>query len=288
MCTSDRQRRQSWFAPLAAGGSIDRAHAFFDGVAFSPHRHDTYAVGLTTHGVQSFGYRGADRHSCAGDAFVIQPDERHDGRQGTEGGYGYRIAYLAPAQIAAALVGAALGGRALPHVDGAVSRDPRLIAAVAGLFPDAGEDAGDAADDLHATGAIVRLADTMARLGCATARRPGPLDTRAMQRIGDHLRAEAAAGVSMADLERAHGIDRWTLSRQFRRAHGVSPHRYMVLRRLDIARREIEGGAGLADAALAAGFADQSHMTRQFRGTYGVTPGVWRSLVRGGPGECRS
>jgi len=35
----------------------------------------------------------------------------------------------------------------------------------------------------------------------------------------------------------------------------------------------------LADAALACGFADQSHMTRQFKKTYGVSPGRWSALA---------
>ena len=50
---------------------------------FAPHRHDSYAIGVTLRGVQSFGYRGTTEHSEAGCAFVIHPDEKHDGRAGT-------------------------------------------------------------------------------------------------------------------------------------------------------------------------------------------------------------
>jgi AraC-like DNA-binding protein len=38
-------------------------------------------------------------------------------------------------------------------------------------------------------------------------------------------------------------------------------------------------GTGLADAAAAAGFVDQSHLTRQFKARYGVTPGRWAALA---------
>ncbi|MEA2930845.1 MAG: hypothetical protein QOG38_3273, partial [Hyphomicrobiales bacterium] len=65
-------------------------------MAFAPHRHDSYAVGVTIRGEQSFGYRGTTQHSLGGCTFVIHPDEKHDGRPGTAGGYGYRILYVAP------------------------------------------------------------------------------------------------------------------------------------------------------------------------------------------------
>ncbi len=48
-------------APHASG--LDRIEAYFAGFAFDPHRHDTYAIGRTLFGVQSFHYRGGMTHS---------------------------------------------------------------------------------------------------------------------------------------------------------------------------------------------------------------------------------
>ncbi|HKY94782.1 MAG TPA: helix-turn-helix domain-containing protein, partial [Kiloniellales bacterium] len=86
-------------------------------------------------------------------------------------------------------------------------------------------------------------------------------------------------------LERETGLDRFALARQFRRAWGTSPHRYLVLRRLERARAAIGAGESLAAAATLAGFADQAHLTRQFKRAYGLTPGRWRALGRGGGGH---
>jgi AraC-like DNA-binding protein len=52
------------------------------------------------------------------------------------------------------------------------------------------------------------------------------------------------------------------------------------MRRLELARAAIASGAPLAAAAAGAGFADQSHMTRQFVRAYGLTPGRWARLAR--------
>ena len=61
---------------------------------------------------------------------------------------------------------------------------------------------------------------------------------------------------------------------------GSSPHRYLTMRRLAKARHLSERGGILADVAAEAGFADQSHLTRQFKKAFGMTLGRWSALVR--------
>src|SRR5919199_3523455 len=93
---------------------------------FAPHRHDTYGIAVTELGVQTFDYRGRVERSLPGQVTVLHPDERHDGRAGTDFGFGYRIAYIAPAEIGAAV--RAITGRPtpLPFVRQPVAHDPLL------------------------------------------------------------------------------------------------------------------------------------------------------------------
>jgi AraC-like DNA-binding protein len=83
-------------------------------------------------------------------------------------------------------------------------------------------------------------------------------------------------------LEHVANLDRWSLARQFRAAFGTSPTRFRTMRQLDHVRRLVKSGVSLAEAALDAGFADQSHMSRQFKRAYGLTPAHWqrRSIER--------
>ncbi len=256
-------------APSVAG--LERVEAFFGGRAFSPHRHDTYAIGFTTCGVQSFDYRGAARHSLPGQIFVLHPDELHDGRAGTESGFGYRIMYIDPA-----LIRDALGGRALPFVRAPITDDPRMRSAVRAMLFDIEE----SIDDLCRTDMVLSLANALEDVSEGT-RKQVSVDRKAVAIARDLLIARAVHNISRSELEAATGQDRWTVARQFRTAFGVSPHRFLTLRRLDRARALIGEGMALAEVAYLAGFADQSHMSRHFRSAYGVPPGLWRSLTHG-------
>ncbi|WP_372426043.1 AraC family transcriptional regulator [Salinarimonas chemoclinalis] len=255
---------------------VERIAARFAGRAYEPHRHDSYAIGLTLGGVQSFDYRGTRADGRTGCALVIHPDERHDGRAGDEAGFAYRMAYVEPRLVREA-AGEALG--ALPFLRDPVSRDPRLVAAVRGLLADL-----DAPlEPLAADAALAALADSLVALDPSAVRRPArPGIAAALERARDHLAAHATAAgepVRSQALEALTGLDRYTFARQFRGRYGTSPHRYLVMRRLEQARVAIRTGTPLAEAALAAGFADQSHMTRQFKAAFGITPERWRRTI---------
>lgn len=248
-----------------APGSLGRIEARFSGAAFTPHRHDTYAVGITLEGVQSFDYRGSARHSLPGQIVVLHPDELHDGRSGDGAPFRYRTAYVAPTEMQRILC-----GRALPFVAGGVSEDPGLHRAVCALLGDLTHPL----DPLEFEQALHDL--TLALLAVAGHQSPVRIANHAAVALArDYLDANLDRSVQLEDLERATGHDRWQLSRDFRALLGASPYRFLIFRRLDRARRMVAAGRSLAEVALACGFSDQSHFTRHFRKAFGMTPKAW-------------
>lgn len=263
-----------WIRTAPSCRGFERIEAFFAGHGFEPHRHDTYAIGFTLHGVQSFRYRGAAEHSVPGQVFVLHPDETHDGHAGTSAGFRYRILYLDPRAVSDALGG---GRCPLPFVREAVSTNRRLAAAIMPAL----DDLDLAMEELHRDQIILEIADALAAADPSVARRT--LSVRhwcAVGAVRDFLDASVGNVVASAELEAVAGLSRYALARHFRACLGTSPYRYLTMRRLDRVRSLIRQGASLADAAVACGFADQSHMTRHFKKAYGLSPGRWSAMTR--------
>lgn len=233
--------------------------------AFSPHRHDTYTIAVTTAGVQSFNYLGNRWRSLPGQVMILHPDEMHDGYCCDPSGFSYRAAYLPPADVQAVI-----GGAALPFLSEGVSTAADLVDSALCLIAicSAGNDLFGYQDALH-------------QLVSAMQRREGRTPTRrsvnreAVMRVREFLDGVPAPGTNLDQLEDLAGYDRWQLSRDFRSLLGTSPYRYLQCRRLERAGQLLRNGLGLAAAAHEAGFADQSHFGRVFKRTFGTTPLAW-------------
>jgi AraC-like DNA-binding protein len=93
------------------------------------------------------------------------------------------------------------------------------------------------------------------------------------------LDAAPEVPTSLAELAGLSGVSRFQLLRGFAREIGTTPHAYLVQHKVRLARRLLATGRSPADAALQAGFADQSHMTRAFVRQFGITPGRYKAAI---------
>jgi AraC-like DNA-binding protein len=250
----------------AGGEGIERIEAYFPSHGFSLHRHDTYAIGMTLSGVQTFSYRGVQRYCLPGQCHILHPDEVHDGSSAADGGFRYRIAYIDPS-----LIQRALGGRPLPFVENPVV----TLSPAQKLLLSATWDMADPVDALRQTEIVTAIADVLEALSSPRPRKRQPLCLEALFRVRDLLATAPADSRPVKELEGIASLDRWTLARQFRVAFGTSPTRFRTMRQLDEVRRLVKRGESLTDASLEAGFFDQSHMSRMFKQAYGLTPGKW-------------
>jgi AraC-like DNA-binding protein len=101
----------------------------------------------------------------------------------------------------------------------------------------------------------------------------------ALRRACELLLDELAANVTLDELARASGVGRHRLSRLFRSAYGMPPHRFQLAHRIREARRMLERGVAVAEVAQATGFFDQSHLHRHFCRTLGMTPARYARLT---------
>ena len=107
-----------------------------------------------------------------------------------------------------------------------------------------------------------------------------PLPARILRRIQDRIAAELDAELSLASLAKDSGYSRAHFLRMFRAATGLTPHQYVLERRVSTARQLLRNSKfSLVDVALKCGFSSQTHMNDVFRKHLGVTPQEYRRNV---------
>lgn len=268
------ERQEFWRHPSLGGLGLLKAR--FTRHRFDLHTHPTYVVALVTYGCERLRVGRRQVVAPAGSLILVNPEECHDGEPGADGGWAYRTLY--PTQDLMAEVGAELGGRALPAFALPVIEDPQAARAIAAAHRDA--EANE--DPIGAEASMLAaLRCLLLRHGAAAAMPRKPADASfARRRVAAYTDIiEAGLGdsaVSLAVLAAAMGVTRFQVVRDVRRVVGLTPGAFVRSLRLRRAACLIEAGHPLAEAAAAAGFADQSHLTRVFRAVHGFTPKVFQ------------
>ncbi|MFL6141858.1 MAG: AraC family transcriptional regulator [Labedaea sp.] len=258
---------------------VEAMHAHFERHTYDLHTHETYSFGLTEFGAQAFGCRGAARTSTAGMVMAFNPDEPHDGHAAGEHGFTYRIVHIGPALVTDLLSERAGCAAGLPLFAEPVLHDPVLAAALARLHASLGPVASTLARDEALAATVAAMVDRGARsvpLASPAIRRGHGAEAGPSGRARSLLDERYLDEVGADELAEVAGCSRFVLYRAFKRDFGLAPSDYQRLLRLRAARRLIRDGLAVAEAATAAGFADQAHLARWFRRCYGITPGTYR------------
>lgn len=240
-------------------GGFDVLESRVDRFEYTPHRHSEVVIAAYEGG---FKRARCDRHAFdvqRGDLLVVGPETLHSGATADGPGWHYLSVYLSIEQIAAAtgLERATVEDRLAGH---RVLRRASMVSDLRLAITDE-----------------LALGEFLTRLCAAPEQENGPPRqlSRGIKKVRQRLSDDLLEPVTLVDLARLAGMSPEHLSRQFRAETGLSPFQFLTSLRVSAARDRIAAGASLADAANAAGFADQSHMTRWFKRSYGVTPGMF-------------
>lgn len=252
---------RAWTPTIA--GIREVLHARFADHAYPPHTHDTWTLFLVDDGGVAYDLEGRGNVAVADVPMVsiLPPHVVHDGRPGRIGGYRKRVVYVETSVLPEALIGAA--------VDRPTIVDARLRRAVSELH-----DALTCSDDrLEAETRFVSIASQLrAALSGVPDTRPDAPDHTLADALRAFLDERFFEPVTLASAADALGWSEAHLARAFSAVFGISPHAYVIGRRLDAARTRILAGESLAEVAAAVGFYDQAHLTRRFKRFLATTP----------------
>lgn len=242
--------------------------------SFSPHSHETYAFGTVESGALAFNYRREKLVALPKMINLVIPGEVHDGHDATGRGWSYRMSYVAPESLRQAAIGLWGKDRGMPYIRKGVLEEPELAALFLRLYAGLRKNALSALE--ASTLWILFVSEILRRYGeYREPRRLRPDIHKALaflQENGDN-------GVSLNELAELVSLSPWHFLRVFGEETGLTPHAYVAQARVRNAEKLLRAGLTPADAAAAAGFADQSHMTRWFRRILGTTPAAYQREI---------
>jgi AraC-like DNA-binding protein/quercetin dioxygenase-like cupin family protein len=244
--------------------------------SFARHTHEQFGIGLIHQGAQtSLSGRGTVEAE-AGDMITVNPGEVHDGAPIGDAGRSWRMLYLEPSLVEAAVSDISEGRTKTREFADPVIRSAALAARFRSIFAVAATGGSAEATLQWEELAVTLLADAMHLVPRSPDRHKVPASIAAAVALIDD---DPLAPLTLTDLAAASGLSRFQVVRGIDRATGLTPHAYLMQRRIDIVRRLLGEGTPLAEAAIAGGFADQSHMTRVFVRKYGFSPGAYARAV---------
>jgi AraC-like DNA-binding protein len=245
----------AWRPPL--NGVVEVLSAHFTGHAYPMHAHDTWTLLILDDGVVHYDLDKHERGAFGDLVTLLPPRVPHNGSSSRP--FRKRVLYLASDQLPQRLVGAS--------VDNSGFVDPGLRRLISSMHRTIGRPGEEFAAEVHLAEITSQLSD---RLGAPTV--PAKLARTPAHQLRDLLEQHVVPGIS---LQHAAGLLHFHpayLVRSFTAEFGMSPHKYLVSRRVDVARRLILAGRPLSAVATESGFYDQPHLIRHFKRILGVSP----------------
>jgi AraC-like DNA-binding protein/quercetin dioxygenase-like cupin family protein len=264
-------------------GGIELMHARFNslsGVSVPPHIHDEYSISVTLHGGLGFDFRGTKHSAPAGVISCVAPGETHNAYPAVGDRWEF-LNLLVPNAVVREVLSSLDWPDDLPDLPRRVVTDAGMVRRLVALYRLL-ETPGDPLER-QSTRTLV-LAEFFKNHSTARGSSDGVgREHPAIRRARELLRECFAEPISLTRLAEHAGLSPYHFLRTFRAERGMTPHTYLNQIRVLEAKRRLSAGATTAETAVACGFCDQSHMTRQFKRIALMTPGQYRNAVRAIP-----
>lgn len=244
----------------AVPGIAEVFHARFTDHVYPMHTHQAWTLLIVDSGAVRYDLDRHEHGALRPTVTLLPPQVPHNGQAATATGFRKRVLYLETGQLGERLIGRA--------VDAPELRDGRLRSQIDLLHQGLRVPGEELA-------AETRFSLIVHRLRRRLQRRPEaePVPDRGLaQRLRELLDARFVEGITLAEASSRLYTDRSHLVRSFSATFGMAPHRFVIGRRIDLARRLLLDGMPAAEVALASGHHDQAHLTRHFKRLVGTTP----------------
>lgn len=252
------------------------ARAIADGrkVCYARHSHAIFSIGAITSGRCTYLHEKSCQAIAAGTVVVMNPGEVHACNPLDDQPWSYVMLYVDTQWLARVQhSGEPDPATAFQPVDATHSQCPALFSGVLALYQQLTD---SSLDVLARHEAAVAFFSTLQHTlgGPAPALKPASQKVeRAAAFIDQHFKRT----LRLEDICEAAHLSEAYLIRAFEQHYHMTPHAYLVNRRVQHAQAQLRDGASLAAIAQDSGFADQAHFQRVFKKHLSATPGQYRA-----------
>lgn len=276
MCVDQCVRNTSRFWRDAALPFIE-ARTVADGrsVCYAPHSHETFSIGLIDNGASTY-ING--NHQCrveVGTLVLMNPGDVHACNPIQNQPWAYRMLYVDADWLCRLQNDLELGGVRFRGFTAVLTRDSELQIGFRRLHAALTDSSADR--NKKESAAVLFFSALHERLELKEA--VPVFDTKVLK-AANYIAEHYARPLKLYEISHAAGLSPSSLIRAFKKQYGITPHAYLTNRRVQFARTELRRGQPIAEAALAAGFADQAHLQRAFKQLLAATPGHYRGFAR--------
>ncbi|ALS96864.1 AraC family transcriptional regulator [Lacimicrobium alkaliphilum] len=244
-------------------------------VCYAPHSHTQWSIGVITGGSSTFCYRHDTYQVGAGDLVLMNPLWVHACNPVDNQPWSYLMMYVDTEWLTDLRYQAGLL-QTLKWQDIATAtlserawyKDYRRVAY---CLLDPGSDLLD-----KQTAVVGFLSELMHKLANQPVKAQPPA-SEILEKTASYLDSHAATEVSLETLCKLSGFSAGHLVRAFKKHFGLTPHAYLINRRVQLGRQELKNGTSIIEAALNTGFADQPHFQRVFKRLMAATPNQYRA-----------
>jgi AraC-like DNA-binding protein len=242
-------------------------------ICYARHSHETFSIGMVTGG-RSIYLNGRVRERIgAGTVVVMNPEEVHACNPDGDQPWSYRMLYVDVRWLTQLQHELGFGQNLdFRPFSTTMSTDGRLYAGLNRLYA--------ILTDAHAEhlqkqgAAIAFFSEVQQKLNPA----PAPIAeaNHKLVHAAEYIAEHCTRSLKLEEICAAAGLSASYLIRAFKERYGMTPHAYLINRRIQYSRAQLRRGRMIADVALEAGFSDQAHLQREFKRFVAATPGQYQ------------
>ncbi|SFD07936.1 AraC family transcriptional regulator [Pseudoalteromonas denitrificans] len=263
------EKSKLWVNETFSG--VELLSARYTKFEFTKHWHDELAIGVIEDGAEGLLYRGKNIIIPKRHIIAINPAEVHTGFSGTPNGWRYRMFYFNLNELSSQFANRGLPID--PIINQPIIYDELLFDVLLQLHISLELASFQLTKESLFTLALEQL---FTQYGSAKKEVFDSICSKSSYLARDFIHDNFELNPSLTELEYVSNCSKFQLIKSFKTLFGVTPHQYLLLVKVNHAKKLLSKGVSCIETSLSCGFYDQSHFTRNFKRAFGTSPSNYR------------